>query len=261
MPYFQLSDGVKIYYERFGSGRPIVFIHPPLMGHVVFTYQRKLTEKYEVIFYDCRGHGQSTHIKPNNSIGTIQTHIDDLKKLIDYLEIKAPIIVGYSNGGVLALSYALKYRDNIAALILSGGYPKVESWLLARIYNFGILLMQFKMKNLLSSFLAKSHKVTDEDQENLYTYGMRADTETVKDLYIAGRRFDVVNKLHELNDLPILVIYGTKEFYISMHKKYFAPLQKTEIVFIDGGKHQLPMRWYHAFNSIVLQFLSEQNLR
>lgn len=261
MPHFELPDKVKIYYERHGKGMPIVFIHPPLMGHVVFTYQKELIEKYEVIFYDCRGHGKSTNSEQNNTIGIIQTHIDDLNMLINYLNIKAPIIVGYSNGGVLALSYALKYRDNIAALILSGGYPKVESWLLARIYNLGILLMQLKKKNLLSRFLAKSHKVTDEDQENLYTYGMRADTETVKDLYISGRHFDVVNKLHALNDLPILVIYGTKEFYTSKHKKYFAPLQKTEIVFIDGGKHQLPMRWHNEFNSIILQFLSEQNLR
>lgn len=82
MPYFELPDKVKIYYERYGKGRPIVFIHPPLMGHVVFKYQIELIKKYEVIFYDCRGHGKSTYCESNHSNRIIETHIEDLKKLL-----------------------------------------------------------------------------------------------------------------------------------------------------------------------------------
>ncbi|TCP23017.1 pimeloyl-ACP methyl ester carboxylesterase [Scopulibacillus darangshiensis] len=253
MACFETNSGVKLFYEKSGEGRPIIFVHPPLMGHVVFRYQQELSRGHQVIFYDCRGHGQSTYNKPED---VIETHVADLRELILHLKLEKPIVAGYSNGGEIALSYALAYPNDIGALILSGGYPKVSTWVLQQEYNAGIWLMKRDMKGFLSGVLAKTHKVTESDERLLYDYMLKARTEAVLELYEAGKAFDVLADLAKIKELPTLVLYGTKSNYINKYCKIFeAHLPKAQIAFIDGGTHQLPTRYHKPFNSVITEFL------
>lgn len=67
MAYFLTDDNTKIYYEIEGEGKPIVFTHGWTCNHGFFKKQvSKLTEKYKVITYDLRGHGDSE--RPENGL-------------------------------------------------------------------------------------------------------------------------------------------------------------------------------------------------
>lgn len=255
MPYIDTPKGIKIYYEVHGQGRPIVFIHPPLTGHVVFKYQKKLSKDYQVILYDLRGHGKSGYLPSQSVDRVIPDHLDDLKALIDSLKLENPIIAGYSNGGLLALSYALAHTEEVRALILSGGYPTIDSWRLALEYQIGIILILLKKKNILSHILAKSHKVTKVDQKELYAYAMKSNDDAVLDLYLSGRHFNAVEQLPVLDRLPALILYGTRDRFVSRHKKYFETLSQTKIVYIDQAFHQLPTHQHDEFNQALTEFL------
>lgn len=255
MAYIVTPQGIKLYFEKCGVGRPIIFIHPPLMGHVVFHYQKELSQKFQVILYDLRGHGRSGYRSSGSLHTVIEDHVSDLRALIEELRLDHPVIVGYSNGGLLALSYVLKYSEEISGLILSGGYPLIDSWLLAGEYQIGIWMMRMKQKKALSTLLAKSHKVLKEDHEYLFMYAMKANADAVLDLYLSGLRFNVVDCLSKLNQTALLVMYGTRDKFVSKHKKYFETLPGAEIVFIDKAFHQLPTHHYKVFNQVIEQFL------
>lgn len=257
MPTFATSAGVQIYYETYGDGQPLIFIHPPLMGHVVFRYQKELAAKYRIVLYDLRGNGRSGCRSPHPGESEIAAHADDLNELATHLQLDKPVIVGYSNGGLLALDYALRYKNRIGALILSGGYPKVASLSLAREYYLGILLMLLNQKGILSRKVSRNHKVTDEDLAVFYNYGLKADARATMKLYREGLRYDAADQLKELAELPMLLLYGSEDKNVKKHKKYFEALPKARIVFIDRALHQLPTRWYHPFNAAIDQFLTD----
>jgi len=96
MPYLEIKDRVKLYYEVHGKGKPIVFIHGLTANHSHFKYQtRYLKDRFQVIVYDQRGHGASIATDHQLNIN-ILAH--DLKALIDYLEIPSVSLVGWSLG-------------------------------------------------------------------------------------------------------------------------------------------------------------------
>ncbi|WKB35410.1 alpha/beta hydrolase [Terrilactibacillus sp. S3-3] len=260
MPTFETSAGIQIYYETYGNGQPLIFIHPPLMGHVVFRYQRELAAKYQVVLYDLRGNGRSGYCSPYPGVSETEAHIDDLNELSARLQLNHPVIVGYSNGGLLALEYALKFKKEIGALILSGGYPKVASLALAREYFLGIILMLLDQRDILSRKVSKNHKVTDQDLAILFRYGLKADAHAVMKLYWEGLRYDAANQLEKLADLPMLLLYGSDDKNVKKHKKYFETLPKAQIAFIDGALHQLPTRWHRPFNAAIDQFLADLSI-
>ncbi|MFC7391896.1 alpha/beta fold hydrolase [Scopulibacillus cellulosilyticus] len=256
MPHFETSSGVKLYYETHGQGQPLIFIHPPLLGHVIFKYQKMLSEKYQVILYDCRGHGQSTYQKDGK---VIEDHTLDLYELVNYLNLKKPVIIGYSNAGFIAMNYALHYPEQIGALILSGGYPEVKTWPLAFEYYAGIWLMKRRYKHFLSRLLAKTHKITDEDEALIYRYSMKADIEAVLELYQAGVHYTVMNELEQLKEIPSLLIYGTLSQHIFKHKTYFENrMNHLDVLKISKATHQIPTRFHKPFNSAIDQFLSRR---
>ena len=255
MPRFETSDGVKIFYEIHGtSGEPLLCIHPPLMGHVVFKYQRCLADNYRVILMDLRGHGHSSHFPEDDSLSR---HVEDVRELIDHLALPKVTLIGYSAGGSIALHFALKYTDRLSGLILSGGYPKVDTWLLKIQYQIGIWLMERRKVRFLAQVLAWAHKVTETDQRELFRYGKRAHPNVVLNFYQNSLAFDCTDQLSKLSNVPILVVYGMWTFHINPHHRLFKDiLPHAKIAFIDRATHQLPIRFYEPFNHVITDFLT-----
>ncbi|WP_196220241.1 alpha/beta fold hydrolase [Terrilactibacillus tamarindi] len=253
MPFFENSSGVTIYFETIGEGHPIIFIHPPLTGHVIFKYQKKLSEHFKVVLFDERGHGKSSY-KPYSG-NVLDTHVKDLKELVEFLKLKKPIIVGYSDGGLIGQLYAQKFPNDLGALILICGYPVVSSITLALIYKFGIGCMKMNNKKLLSHLITFTHSVTEEDKKELFDYMLKANNKAVLDLYCEGKGTNLLDQLSTLNKLPILALYGMNDWYTKKHNKFFSRLEQSNVVLVEGATHQLPTRWHEEVNAAITHFL------
>ncbi len=112
MKYIQSKqiDGepVNLFYEDWGNGKPVVFIHGWPLDHQMWEYQtRVLTENgLRCISYDRRGFGQSD--KPWNGYD-YSTLASDLKALLDQLDLEDVTLVGFSMGGGEVVRYMSKY--------------------------------------------------------------------------------------------------------------------------------------------------------
>jgi len=119
MPYIKnKKDDVSIYYEVLGEGEPIALINGVFMNTKSWFYQYTvLSRKYRVILHDLRGQWNSDKPK-HEQYYSIEIHADDLKELLDFLNLKKAHIVGTSYGGEIALQFAIKYPEYVRSLVV-----------------------------------------------------------------------------------------------------------------------------------------------
>lgn len=239
-----------IYYDVTGEGLPILFIHPPGMGRRVFDYQKQLSKKFKVIMPDLSGHGKSTSIL-NKPI--IELYVDEIKTILETENLGQAVICGYSAGGSIAQAFALTYPSNTRALILSSGYPKIDSKILALEYKLGMNILKVK-PNTLSRIISFSHTNNREFRDELLTHMNKSKVSYWHQFYLESYHFNCVENLRSFNK-NLLLIYGSNEFWSKKHIPYYKKCPKYKIAEITGAFHQLPTKKWHTFNHIITDFM------
>jgi pimeloyl-ACP methyl ester carboxylesterase len=117
MPSVRTND-VETYYERRGSGPPIVFVHGALLDHAQWDRQvEALSEEYTTITYDVRGHGRTGGSR--RDAYSIELFADDLAALLTEIDVERPVLCGQSMGGLIAQVYATRHPEEISGLVLA----------------------------------------------------------------------------------------------------------------------------------------------
>jgi hypothetical protein len=116
------SKGVKIHYVVEGKGESVVLIHG-LTSSAAMNWElpgtvRLLSPKYQVIAFDCRGHGQSGKPTGEDQYGVEM--VEDVTRLLDHLKIEKAHIVGYSMGGMIAMKFIVLHPDRAKSGVLGG---------------------------------------------------------------------------------------------------------------------------------------------
>ncbi|MBI4285070.1 MAG: alpha/beta fold hydrolase [Chloroflexi bacterium] len=116
-------NGIGIYYEVHGKGFPVLFTHGFAGGTWVWHPQIPvLSEKYQLIIWDARGHGQSDS-PPAESQYSADILVGDVYHLLQHLNIKKAVIGGLSMGGYLSLRFYMQHPEMVTALVLMDTGP------------------------------------------------------------------------------------------------------------------------------------------
>ncbi|HTD94273.1 MAG TPA: alpha/beta hydrolase [Chitinophagaceae bacterium] len=121
MPFIESQDKkekTRLYYEDWGSGKPLVFIHGWPSSHEMWEYQLLYfaAKGYRVIAYDRRGFGQS--FKPWEPYD-YSTLADDLKLVLDTLDLQGVTLIGFSMGGGEVARYCSRHNSaRVARIVL-----------------------------------------------------------------------------------------------------------------------------------------------
>ncbi len=109
-------NGIKMYYEMHGSGRPLIMLHGNSEDHTIFYDSRVLLSKHFTVYtMDSRGHGHSTRVEELHYCDMA----DDMIAFMDQLDLRDVIFYGFSDGGIIGLLAAMRC-DRIGMLITSG---------------------------------------------------------------------------------------------------------------------------------------------
>ncbi|HLQ33284.1 MAG TPA: alpha/beta hydrolase [Chloroflexota bacterium] len=111
-----VRDGVRLAYEEAGSGeQPLLLVHGWACDHTYLAPQIKhFSRRHRVIAVDLRGHGESD--KPEQDY-TMALLAGDLAWLCDQLELRRPVLVGHSMGGVVGLELLASSPGRLAAIV------------------------------------------------------------------------------------------------------------------------------------------------
>lgn len=112
-------DGAALYYARYGKGDPVVLLHGGLgnSDHWANQIAALVDAKHEVIVTDARGEGRSTRTAKSPSYDLMAT---DTLAVLDALKLDKAAIVGWSDGGEVALKIAIGHPDRVAKLFVFG---------------------------------------------------------------------------------------------------------------------------------------------
>jgi pimeloyl-ACP methyl ester carboxylesterase len=124
---------LDIYYEEYGSGEPLVLLHGGTATSKMWGQQiPAFAERFRVIAPDTRGHGNT-----DNPTGEFSYRLlaDDAAGFIQTLELRQPIVCGYSDGGQIALELGMRYPELAGALVVGAAWFRFtdayRAWLAA----------------------------------------------------------------------------------------------------------------------------------
>ena len=224
---------IKLNYIEKGAGEVLILLHGNGENCEYFTYQIEyFSKKYRVIALDTRGHGKSPRGKTSF---TIRRFAEDLHEFMDEKNIPKAHILGFSDGGNIALCFALKYPDYLDKLILNG----------ANLFSRGVKLsvqMPIIIGYKIASLFANK---SESARKNSEMFGLM-----VNDPNISPEELRSIT-------IPTLVIAGTNDMIKDEHTRLIhASLPNSELAII-AGDHFIASKKPDAFNRRVAAFLKK----
>jgi len=121
-------NGLDVYYEVYGEGRPIVLLHGAYMTIDLNWSQLipELSKKRKVIAVELQGHGHTPFSDRNLSRATLAR---DVEGVMDYLKIDSADVAGYSFGGSVAYQFAIQSPERLKKLVIISSTYKSSGWM------------------------------------------------------------------------------------------------------------------------------------
>ena len=228
---------IKLHYEEAGEGFPLVLLHGNGEDHTYFKRQMEpFSQSYRVIAVDTRGHGLSPR---GTAPFTLEQFAEDLKEFLDGLGVVRCHLLGFSDGGNIALLFALKYPRYVDRLVLNGAnlcpsgvkastqLPIIAGWAVCRVCA---CFSQKARRNweLLNLMVTQPH---------------------IRPQELAGLA------------MPVLVAAGERDMIRESHTRAIAAAIPDSRLAILPGDHFVARRNWKDFNPLVLAFLADGSVQ
>jgi pimeloyl-ACP methyl ester carboxylesterase len=260
MPLLVTND-ITTYYESHGEGRPIVFIHGAGASHLMWQPQAEhFSLDHEVITYDVRGHGLS---EGSDNAYSCELFADDLRALLESLDVEKPVVCGLSLGGMIAEEYAVKYQGDLEALVLADtAASSALTWSdkLQKTFfpKFAVkLLIRLLSRERYAAFAFSFFKdIQPELREYLIDEHLKFRKEELLKVTDAIYAFDLLDLSSIM--VPTLIIVGDRERKaVFVHaEKMHELIKDSSIVTIDQAMHASNLENPRQFNEALEDFFS-----
>lgn len=225
-------NGVKLYYEIYGEGEPLLMIHGNGGSFICFENQvSEFSKHFKVILVDCRGRGNSSYQKGVEL--TFDLQVDDINLFLDKLNIQKTNILGWSDGGIIGLLLALKHPEKVAKLVTSG----------ANIFPEGVVYFDEMKKTTIE--LESKNKNHEND--------LALDLNNL-DLNYPNLKFSDLNAIKS----KTLIIAGDHDVIKGEHTlKMYESIPNAQLAILPNSSHSALIENSKLFNEIVLPFLKD----
>lgn len=266
-------EGIKLCYKLKGDGYPVVLIHGFAKKEFWIGQIDALSKQFKVVWFDNRGVGCSD--RPDMSY-TINMLVEDLKGLLDFLDIQNTHLIGHSLGSFIAQNFTLKYPEMVNKLILlctSPGLPDKKGVDIFK--NNQMALYEARLADPIAGFYTKMKvRFTRE-----FLKMMKANPKqkfhgifSAEDLIASENENpwtpqDIVNHsiaLTDHNTFDVLPKIKHKSLIIAGEKDRLTPrisneqvhekLPNSELRIVSGG-HYFPLENAPEVNQIIIDFL------
>ena len=263
MPFAVQVGGARLAGLKLGEGLPVVFLHAGVCDKRMWQAQMSMVaeEGWQAVAYDRRGYGETT--SPDEAF----SHIDDLKAVLNALDIHAAVFVGCSMGGGLAIDFALRNPGRVIGLVLIGtsvtGSPwtsnEAESQLEAAeedAYERGDLDMINRVQAHLWLDGPRNNggRVTGAARELFLD--MNAIALAKPELTLEEKRDSAWDRMGEVG-APTLLMVGDEDFsaLIDRHEYLSEEMPNAFAVVLEGAAHIPSVERPDLVNTMLIEFL------
>lgn len=223
---------IRLHWMESGAGEPLVLLHGNGEDSSYFVHQIAFfSRRCRVLAVDTRGHGKS----PRGSAPfTIRQFAEDLKEFLDERGIQRADLLGFSDGGNIALIFAMRYPERVKRLILNGANLD-PAGVKARVQI--PIVLGWRVAGLFA-------KKSADAKRNAEMLGLM-----VHDPMIPPEELKKVSA-------PTLVIAGKRDMIRESHTRAIAQaLPNARLVLLPGG-HFIANKNPEEFNRAVEDFLT-----
>lgn len=228
-----MPTDISLHFVEQGGGKPLILLHGNGEDGSFFKHQINcFSADYRVIAIDTRGHGQSPR---GEKPFTIVQFAEDLHDFMDEKGIAKAILLGFSDGGNIALTFALKYPERVERMIVDGAnlFPRGVKPL----YQWPIEI-GYRIAKLFA-------KKSDKAKQNAEMLGLMVNEPHIDPVELARLT------------LPVLVVAGTKDMIKESHTRLIhKSLPNAQLAILDGD-HFVANKNAEAFNAAVETFLGK----
>lgn len=227
-------NGIRIYYEEYGSGEPVLLLHGNSSSISLFQKQiPELSKQFHVIAVDTRGQGKSSE---DGKTYTYDLFAEDMNALLDHLHLDSVNVLGWSDGGNTGLIMAMKYPAKVKKLVTMGANVFIDNTVVAK---------------WIFRLLEKEKKEIKEDT-----------------LYNSRNRLRLIDLLltepkHSFAELkfikcPVLVVAGEKDIIKEGHTRGIAAnIPNSTLLISPNETHYFPAENPGVFNAAVIDFFKK----
>lgn len=256
-----IKSDVSLFYEDKGVGQTVVLLHGFCGSHSYWKYVMDgLTSYYRVIAIDLRGHGQSAISEESF---TIDDMAEDVKLLLDSLEIERATIIGHSLGGYIALSFAERYDHLLEGigLIHSTSYPDSEEGRKGR-----DKAMENIQQNGMEGFIDELVKKLFAPQ-NIHPF--KGEVEFTKTIGYSTKIQGAIGALEAMKNRvdktrfikgykkPLLLLAGQEDQIIPPEKTFVSEGDHVTQVLLENSGHMGMLEEPQAIIDVLKTFLTE----
>lgn len=228
-----MSD-IKLHYTRQGGGPPLLLLHGNGEDGSYFTHQiGYFSRQYTVYAIDTRGHGQSPR---GNAPFTMAQFARDLLDFMDEQELTRARILGFSDGGNIALTFALAYPERVEKLVLNGANLDPSG---VKAHVQIPIVLGYRLASLFSGR-------SPQAKQNAEILGLM-----VNEPHIPAQALESLR-------VPTLVIAGSRDMIKESHTRRIAGALPGSQLVILPGDHFIAARNPRAFNEAVGAFLASE---
>jgi pimeloyl-ACP methyl ester carboxylesterase len=227
-------DGVKLYYEVYGAGEPLLLVHGN--GGSIFDMSKQIAhfrQRYRVIAMDSRDQGKSA-----DSPGalTYEKMTDDLAALLDHLQVPSANVLGWSDGGIEALLLGVRHPDKVKKIVaMAANLNPTDKALRPEILDL--------IKNMVASVPA-AERNTPQGRREVKVTGMML-VEPNVDL-----------KALEGITAPTLVLAADHDAIVDEHTlDIYHHIPNSQLAIFPDALHTIPWDDPVRFNATVERFL------
>lgn len=250
-----MSSKNGIWYKKYGSGRPLIFLHGLPLDQRVWNFHKYVFDGFSSYFVDLPGMGKSKDVAVKN---TSMKAISGI--LIDFirdLELKDSILLGHSMGGYIVLDLALRFPDFVSGLILvsTKAAPDSQSKKIGRL-KFSKEIMEGKYDQYLNDQLGSCCKLSSvyfADIKNIIAQNITPNIVPI--LKILAHRHSYVPDLHKIKK-PCHIIVGSGDKIMKIESlKMHKLIRGSSFEEIKYANHMVFLDQPRVFKNSVSHFL------
>ena len=248
-------NGLKIYYEIHGAGKPLLLLHGAYMNIDMNWGQLlpELSKTRKVIAVEMQGHGRTADNERSFSFDSLAS---DISGLMMFLKIDSADVIGYSLGGTVALDLAIQNPGVINKMVIISSAYKYAGWLPA-IRN---LFQTFKPEFFDATPLKAAYESIAPDPKHWHTFVAKMIEFDKKEYNLGEEKIKAIRS-------PVLLIMGDNDGVEMEHKASFykllggdvsgdmAGLPKSQLAIVPGSTHVSLMMKTNEILSLLKPFL------